>query len=319
MATNHIYPFTTTEELKTVVSQIDINYQLKNITSSMLAAANDVKEYISEEMWNSLMAYFNTEVFEGEGNDVKKDQAFRLLRMAHGNFTLAHHMPFLTTKISSGGITTTKSDTETTAYKYQTDAIEAKLRSSAWAAVGELYSYLSKYATQDLFAEWLNSDQYTELKQLIFAGYRDFNKSFSIDNDAAFYFRSRHIITDKSDELLKSRLTFTNATDYEKKLAKKAVAFHSIAEAILQFDLGALPSPIRNTVANEHERTKGKIDFPKLKTSQANHFMLIGDSFLQTLDRELSKKEAITDEEKTEAFVPYEQELDADSNSVIMI
>lgn len=365
--TNHLYPFTNGEELKKVISQADINFQIANITSSMLLAANDIKEYISEEVWDMLMIYFNTEKFELSGdddNDPIKDQAFRLLRMAHGNFTFLHHMPFLPVSITSGGITTKKGDTETTAFRYQTDAIEQKFRQSGWSAIGELLDYLTKKSTawtvwaaktdyiinqhtyhidkyykakapftsgddfvagnwtevaEDdmVFLVWTKSVQFTELQALIFDGFRDFGRNYEIENDAVFYMRIRHIIADKTDELLNSRIKLNKATEYQLKLAKKVIAYYSIAEAILQFDISILPTPIRNTINNEHSK-KGADDILK-KEKLANLHKRTGESFLHSLDQELSRNEANTDEEKEKTFEVYEQKLDADDPSVSMV
>jgi hypothetical protein len=155
--TAYKYPFKTGEELKSVASQIDISFEIENIDSSLILAANELKDIISSDVWDLMLAHYNSGNYDvdppdppGEGELVDYsllNELVHKVQPALANLAFYHHFIWLMLRISSNSVTVMKGENETTAYKYQTDEAKEKLLEVTWVQINDLIDFLNDNAT----------------------------------------------------------------------------------------------------------------------------------------------------------------------------
>ena len=69
MATDYLYPFNSTEELKSVFSEIYIAADFDSLKSSFVLAGDEIKDVISVEMWDKMLEHYNSGNYEDTGTD----------------------------------------------------------------------------------------------------------------------------------------------------------------------------------------------------------------------------------------------------------
>lgn len=363
MATNYKYPFQTGEDLKKAASQVNLNFDIDNIQSSLALAANDLKDVVSQAVWDKMIDYYNSGNYNPEGDSVN-DKLVNAFLAPLANMAVWHHFIWLQLNISNSGITVTKSDHETAAYKYQTDEAKQKLLQSAWVETSNLIDFLNANATvwtpwaaktaykagqkvkyldnyyearndvtsgdafdvtnwnllnasDIILPEWMGSKQYAELKGLVFDGYKDFDKYFSIDRNAAFYIRCRYLIAEIIKEDIYPRLGTGQITDEVMLIkVKRYLAYKTMALALLRFDPFHLPVSIRQSIQNNMTKTNN--DFNYLKEKYSAGIENRAARYLEELDmyREQKDVDEIPD---TEPYDNYEQKMDDDQKFVSML
>jgi len=154
------YPFQTGEEIKSVASQIDISFDIENIDSSLILAANELKDIISKDIWDLMLTHYNSENYnvdppaeppaepEEEPIDYSLlDELVWKIQPALANLAFYHHFIWLMLRISNNSVTVMKGENETTAYKYQTDEAKEKLLEVTWVHINDLIDFLNDNAT----------------------------------------------------------------------------------------------------------------------------------------------------------------------------
>jgi hypothetical protein len=287
------HPFTGIN-IKTYLSGIDASFEDTNIADSYIIAGNDIKELISAALYDKLCGTLPTTPTETK--DVYEEARERL-RYAMAPLTIYHHFIWLQIRISNNSMTTYKSQNETTLYNYQ--SIEAKdnllLRHGVF--VKELIDYLEEKKT--IITEWAQSDQKKELDGLVIKSYRDFDKVFNTNGDAAFFIRSRVVQQEAMDEVgafvdLDTILTAETPDKILIRKLQKAIAYLTMARVVNEWNDAQLPAVIRQSIAMENTgKTKPDAIIQKL----SNKYRNIAESVL----REISLEKAVT---KTETDYP---------------
>ncbi len=374
------YPFKDSEELKEVISHIDIAFDLENIHSSMLLAANDMKDIISREVWDLMINHYNSANYgaeeegegEGEGEDFipsheQLDKLVHLVQPALANLCLYHHFIWLQLRISNNSVTVIKGENETAAFKYQTDEAKDKLLLTAWIQINDIIDFLednatafteweasTTYKTDDIvyyettfykcitphtsgeefeeenwedlvddavaFHQWKLSEQYTELSQLIFSSYKDFDRYYGIDKSAAFYIRCRFIIEEIIQDDILPRVSdpWDSDDDNLLKKIKRFLAYKTMATAIFRFDFWYLPGSIRKTINNELLQNNRFRDVEVAKTSLYQKLMNKAEEYLMDIDHYLSSQQQPEDEDNT-IWSRYEVGYDDEDKFIAMI
>jgi hypothetical protein len=375
--TTYKYPFQTGEELKSVASQIDISFEIENIDSSLILAADDLKDVISSDIWDLMLAHYNSGNFDvdppdppGEGEPVDYsllNELVHKVQPALANLALFHHFIWLMLRISNNSVTVMKGENETTAFRYQTDEAKEKLLQVAWIQITSLIDFLNDNATawtdfaattayteaalvryssvfysakeaftsEDefdaadwdeveeadvIFHEWTLSEQYTEQKDIIFSNYKDFEKYYSIDRNAAFYIKSRFIISEIiKDDLIPRQENIQTTTDATLLIkVKRFLAYKTIALAMIRFDFFILPGSIRHTIENEMSRRDSGKNSEFVRDKLSGSIMNKANQYLVELDHYLSSLITPEDEDDT-VYTKFEHTPDAEDKYVAMI
>jgi len=320
MATQYKYPFKSSEELKAAISQVDSSIDLANMASSMLLASRDMKDIISKSVWDLMMKKYHDEQFSPALSEGKAELLNELIPMcqgACGNFGLFHHFIWMQIRVSNAGITTLKNNTETTAYKYQTDEAKDKLLEAAYLEVSEIIDFLETNKTD--FSEWTGSAQYTYLQKLVIKDYRDFNEHYEIGHNAAFFIRSRFLQQEVIYDHILPRLALDEMSDEVKltRLVKKAVVFKTMALAVRRFDYFMLPEVTRKEIGNEFYASTRFRDIDLVKEKLCNELDKKGDTYLRDIDMYQSAKD--NTDATVNTYENLDQSFDADLPFVAIV
>ena len=306
--------------IKKYISGVDISLKTENFDSSALLAANDIKEIISPAMYNNIIAYITyvhptdpdpevEDIYAGHTD--KWDEVLERLRYAMAPFTLFHHFIWLQLRISNDGITTYKSQEVTTAFGYQTSEAKESLLVQYAAFLKNLIDYMEEQ--KNIFKSWDESSQRTETQALLIQNYREFNKSFAIDNDAAFYLRAIQLMQEITrDEIIPHIGKIADdISAKDKRKLQDILAYLTISRACMEWDYCYLPTPIRKGLINELSIKNGKeSDTPKelLSAKYRNK----AESWLASLDNKTTAdKQAVdhpADDIKIESYKPKQKD-----------
>lgn len=274
-------PFTTSEELKSAMSGVDLKLDLENIASSLERIPNDLIEIIGKTVYDEMMAHFTTPKTE---NVPVWDTLVSLCQKAMFPLALYKHFIWLQIRVSNGGVTTFKGTDETTAYKYQTDEAKESLLDTWGDFISQLIDHLN--ANKTIITQWPLTDQYKDQENNLFTGYREFCRIANISPaDAAFYIRVspliRDVISDEVEPILK-KVADLDKTDSKFRKAQKFVAFRVLSLSAVQFDVAAMPKPMRHVAINEMN-SKNAQEFDYVKGKLAAHYAREADSWMQKL------------------------------------
>jgi hypothetical protein len=295
MATTYTYPFTTPEDYKSIVSVVDIDFQFENAGAGLFNAKEDVQDLISEEAWDELIEHFNSDNYGDGGIYARKDGAVAFLRYGFGHLSLYHNLPFIQVRISNNAITTYKSQDETTAYKYQVDKLSEELLKLAWRNLSKLIVYMNDSTATD-FPAWFASEQCTANTELIFSSYKEFDRIYGIDKNAAFFQKCVPNIRRGIEDFLDSRVEDTTAADSDlTALFKQFLVYFSLSEAVEQFDYHFLPAPIRAQLNNEYSHKSGDKSQSDAREKLAGKFWQKAESYLRQIDIWIASQEEPAD------------------------
>lgn len=278
-------PFTTSAELKDAMSGVDLALDLENIKSSLDRVPNDLIEVIGLTVYNEMIAHYtepktvDTEVW---------DELVTLCRKAMFPMALYKHFIWLQVRVSNAGVTTMKGQNETTAYKYQTDEAKESLLDSWGDFVSQIIDHLN--ASKDVITQWPLTTQYAAQSKKLFSGYRDFCRVANIrPADAAYYIRVSDIINDvTADEVetIIDDISALEATDKKLRKAQKFVMYRVLSLSAIQFDISAMPKPMRQVMINEMNGKNGQ-SFDYVKGKLSGFYKQEAENWLQKLSNDI--------------------------------
>ena len=167
-------------------------------------------------------------------------------------------------------------------------------------------NWTSKPAGEVIFKEWTNSLQYMQLKNEVFANYKEFDQYFGINRSAAFYVKARTIIHEvvvdhvypRTGTLPNEKVT-ADATLLSK--IKRYVAYSAMSIATLRMDYYLLPGSIRKNIDSEYTRkslTEAKNVRESLSVALGNK----ADEYLNDIDLYLAQKDKTPDDKPYDKF-----------------
>jgi hypothetical protein len=234
-------PDTFAPEMKPKISGLNLSLEYDNLESSLMKVAKQIPASISGAVYDRLVnAYF-------AGDPVEPDStAIDYLQRAMLHFTIFEHKIYIMLNVSNDGITTRKTDNETTAYKYQTDELVDNLLSTAWFWMNELIKYIEENKAD--FPEWEGSDERNKFI-LLPVDLSDFNKWVGIELSGGEFFMmsAAWIIREVWIDCVMSRVRDPTKTD----AIARAVCYEVLGRACERLAYQCLPSPIRRDVDNE--------------------------------------------------------------------
>lgn len=321
--------FKTSEELKLVVSGMDIGFSRTNLTTGEKRAAGYLRDIITPEMYDKALEHYHSANYKKQTEpETALDDLVTHVQFVMGNLTMFFHFIWLQLRIGNDTISLT--DKDNVPYKYQTDEARNQLFETAAEGINELVDYLVKQAVKDPpdtdFNPWKNSSQYAAFKNQLFKSYREFDEYFGIDRSAAFFIKARTLINEviadrieprvgKIEKVLKPE---EEGVEPDAKLIakiKRAAAYCIIAEACTRFDYFWLPASIRGQIDNEYaKKNSTHQDFVRDKLTAL--YQNNANGYLADIDMYLAQKNKTPDE------VPYgkfETRPNADDKHVTII
>jgi hypothetical protein len=279
-------PFKTSEDLKKSLSGIDLKLDLENIQSSLDRVPNDLLEVIGPLVYADMMSHFDTPKTD---NVAVWDELVELCQKAMFPMAIYKHFIWLQLRVSNKGVTTFKGDNETTAYRYQTDEAKESLL-DAWSDfVSQIIDHLN--ANIDVITNWPNATQYAAQNNSLFKDFREFSKIANIrPADAAFFLRISDMLIDIAGDEVESILgPIADLDDSNSKFrkAQKYAAFRAMSLSAIQFDISAMPKPMRQVLLNEMNN-KNNQGFDYAKKNLAGYYKQEAESWLQKISDDLA-------------------------------
>jgi hypothetical protein len=267
-------------EMKPKISGMSLSLEYENVESSLMKVARQVPATISQAAYNRLTnAYLS-------GNPADPDKtAIDYLQRAMLHFTIYEHKIYIMLNVSNDGITTKKTDTETTAFKYQEDELIDSLLSTAWFWMNELIRWMEAYLSD--FPEWENSDERKSYEELP-VDLNDFNKWVGVDLAGGEFFMmsASWIIREVWIDCVKSRLKDPEKTD----AVARAVCYEVMGRACERLAYQCLPSPIRRDVDNEMGKNHRAQADKDIRERVAGKFLKKASSYWNAVDLEIKQK-----------------------------
>ena len=292
-------PFTTSEDLKNSMSGVDLKLDIDNIKSSLDRVPNDLLEIIGPLVYNDMISHFEN---PKQDDLAVWDELLALCQKAMFPMALYKHFIWLQIRVSNSGVTTYKSNTETTAYGYQTDEAKESLLDTWGDFISQIIDHLN--SNKDVITNWPSATQYAAQNNSLFKDYREFCRIANIrPADAAFYIRISDLLldiaTDEIEPMLGPIADLDDSLPIFRK-AQKLAAYRAMSKSAIQFDYTAMPKPMRQVLLNERN-TKNSQGFDYAKSKLRGHYKNEADIWLQKITDDLkAEEESANDDEVKE-------------------
>lgn len=242
-------------QIKPLVSGVNLSLEYDNVASSLDYAAGIMCDYLTVTVYEGIV---NKNLCD---NQTLSTALYDYLRRSMIHFAIEHAVTYLSVNISNDGITTYRGDNETSAFKYQTDALRNQLINDAWHNFSRLVSTLNGGNIQT----WKNATITIGIADLK-VNLNDFSRYVGVTEPAFIYFASA-IIREVTRECIDSRnITVVNED------VKRAVCWDVMSRAARRLPYNVLPESVRLDINNE--QTKSNQQDP-----QNNIRMRLADSF----------------------------------------
>lgn len=228
-------PDTFASEMKPKVSGAHLTLEYANIESSIAKVAIDCSDILGEALYEKIC----TKV--ASSTDKLNNKALDFLQRSMLHFCLYEHLIFLITQIKDTGVTVTKSEKDTTVFKYLQDELDVKLVSLGWFWMNRLIKLLNE--NKNDFPDW-NPDE--DALSDIDISLSDFNKWVGI-RDEYFMIIVKWLIREVWTDCVLSRVK--NPVKNDEMM--RAICYEVVGRACKQLAYYCLPEPIRKDINNE--------------------------------------------------------------------
>lgn len=173
---------------------------------------------------------------------LENGEVAELVKSAIANYAMYRYLIFWASS---------KNNTNQSLYKYQYEAMKEEYISIYWCAMDAIFAWLD--ASE--LPEWKNSATYRMRTSLLIKSAAEFDEYFQINKSEYFFskvqFLMRKVMEDEINPRLKG-LIEPSVKVLER--AKRVLAYHTMAQAVMLFDVTELPKSIRNDVAHEYTK-----------------------------------------------------------------
>ena len=219
--------FTDIDDLSQYVQGFEMSLTLQALGPSIMQAKYEFNKSLGVDIIQQLL---------------DNEEASGLVKSAVANYAMYRYLIFWASS---------KNNSNQSLYKYQYEAMKDEYISIYWCAMDALFAWLDKSELK----EWKDSATYKMRSSLLIKSATEFDEYFQINNSEYFYskvqFLMRKVMEDEINPRLKS---LSNPSEKVLVRAKRVLAYHTMAQAVMLFDVTELPKSIRNDVA--HEFTK---------------------------------------------------------------
>ena len=296
------------KEMKPKISGNNLTLDIDNIKSMLDKVAVEFYDYFSRTLYEKLVEKkaavkpADTDVTDDKITALN-DEAHDYLQRAMLHFATYQQVIYLIAKIGNNGITVTKSDKETTIFKYQQDQLENKLITDGWFWLNQLFALLNENV--ELFPDWKNAQQRKDLADLPI-DISDFEKWVGV-KDGLFMLFARWIIREVWIECVHSRIDAETVQNKEKFVVRdsavRALCYDVMSRACQRLAFHCLPEPIRLDINNEMGKNHSAQADKHIREKVADIFAQKAVSYWSALDFEIqNKKEQIAMENVSTEF-----------------
>jgi hypothetical protein len=281
------------KEMKPLISGMNLSLEYDNIESSLCKTAVDVVNIIPQALYDRLVDAYRS------GVAVEPVlTAINYLQRAMLHFTLCEHLIFIITQVSNDGVTVKKTDTETTAWKYQTDELNNKLITTGWFWINQLIKWLDEHLSD--FPEWDGSPQKSD-RDALPVTLSDFNKWVGVTTTGGEYFMlcAGWLIREVWMDCVCARLQEPERTD----AIVRAVCYEVMGRACRLLAYACLPEPVRRDIDNEMGKNHRAQADRDIREHVAGKFLAKATVYWDAVDLEI-KKADIDAARKTAADPP---------------
>lgn len=249
---------------------------------------------------------------EGE-NKLILDKARKLLQNAIANFGMYIYIPFGAIMFDGSGMSNAKSDQREPISWQQQNDIQRRALTAGHIAMDLLLEYMEKNKT--VFADWADSEYYTESKELIVSGTAIFNKYYHIFNSRQTYLALKPSLLQVEDQYLSSflcsalieHLKKTDLTGIKKEvktILQKAIVAFTVAKVASEGLFVINPTGMKlqfNQLPNDKVQPVDFVFLEKTTKAQISN----GQNYLKQV-RTLITENIIDFDQCTDPFIPTE-------------
>lgn len=266
--------FNYTDDIRRFAPQIKSDAKLESFGPFLLPVKNKVVNLISQATYDALKTAFD----DSEAETSTLGKAAMHLRAAMANFMAIPYFIFEAKE---------RNNTDSALYRYQEDQQKEIYLENAFSQFDELLSLMDANIAD--FAGYAATDRYKVRETLYLKSPAKFNRFFSIDNSAYFFNNTIFIQEEIINEEVKSRISgypIVTGDDLQYNLGK-AVAYRTVANAILHFDYTELPKGIRTDI--QKEASAKKASEAEAKEAFFVRFNSRADEFFLKVERALNE------------------------------
>jgi hypothetical protein len=280
------------KEMKPLISGMNLSLEYDNIESSLAKTAAELLNVIPQTLYDRLVTAYDSGVAPEPDRT-----AINYLQRAMLHFAIYEHLIFLITQVSNDGVTVKKTDSETTAYKYQTDELNNKLITTGWFWINQLIRWLDEHLSD--FPEWDGSQQKQDYDSLP-VGLSDFDKWVGVTTTGGEYFMMyvTWLVREVWLDCVCSRMNPPVKTD---KIAR-AVCYEVMGRACRLIAYACLPEPIRKDIDNMGTGHRAQAD-RDIREHVAGRFIAKAATYWEAVDLEI-KQSAIAAGKATQRSNP---------------
>lgn len=170
-----------------------------------------------------------------------------------------------------------KNGSDASLYKYQHEEIKDSYAEAYWLAMDRLLDFLDE---NPAIAGYQETDEYAERQKLPVKTGREFDHYYGIGGSSFFFHKVLFLVRQTWRSDVKPTLP-ENPSEEMMELAKEALCYKVIAQAVMQFDVTELPRAIRWDY--NHEYTKGSN--PQARVTLYNQLISRYTSILSSIER----------------------------------
>lgn len=296
--------FNAIDDFKEVVPGVESSTRFSEMQASFERAKQIILGIIGQTIWDSLKADF------ASTSDGDKKTAWEFLQGALGNRTYFQYLIF---KLMG------KRKEEVDYRKYEIQAMQEVYIDNYWLYMDKLLPFLDTNPSEK-FAAWLQTDMYKTRDSLFMKTAAEFSKYCNLDYSEYFFFRTLNLHVEVMDVDISSRkittTTFANNAKLERNI-KRAIAYRTMSNAIMQLDYTDLPRSLRNDIYNELSKRTGHRE-EYVKSAIAKRFAQKSDDYFSLVDIELQKPDQDAGE-STYVYIPPEDVNDEDNQHYLMV
>lgn len=286
---------------------VNINFNPLDHQSSFLRAENEVRDIVGKEIFDLALSfkYSSTAI-----TDEWKNRLVELIQAPVANFALYFRFIWLIINTGSSSISITSNDGQKPLNKGQIIEAKEDLLQTAWVFMADLIDFLNENAEtivkviktegqEDVTEKvWKDSEQYNQLKNLVFTGYKEFDRLYGTDKSAVFFFRAipimRQIIRDEivvRTGVIDPILTPTEPAVRDETLIdliKQFLAFRTVSIACRRMSIEHLPASIRGDM--DKESISANKDDKTIRERISAMVNQDAETYLRSLDYYLASK-----------------------------
>ena len=180
-----------------------------------------------------------------------------------------------------------KNNTNQSLYKYQYEAMKEEYISIYWCAMDAIFAFLD---TSDI-DEWKNSEGAKMRSSLLINSAVEFDRYFQINKSEYFFSKVQFLMRKVMEDEINPRIkALANPTEKVLDRAKMVLAYHTMAQAVMLFDVTELPKSIRNDVAHEYTKESSLM---QVREKIKNTIMADVEKYYSSLEAEIKSSKGL--------------------------